>query len=577
MTITNIAPAHLKQSPLNVRKSKRQHIEALADDIAAHGIIHNLVAYKNGKGYAVVAGGRRLEAIRLLQRQGRLPDDFAVPVSIRPKKEAVELSLAENQSRDDMHPADAIEAYGKLAADGLASDDIAARFGVSPAHVNRILSLANLHPDIRAALAKDDIGLDAAKAYTLTDDQERQLRLFGEFGSSAHMVRKALTDDKIATDSALFDLVPLADYIAAGGTITRDLFSGDDGGFADNADLVWSIVQQRLEAVREDWLTDGWPEVEIVERQPDNFYSLNHIRPQGLRDLTEDEATLVAELERKAEAISEADPEAETWNNADLRATDDELRTIEQARRYYTDEQKAEARVIVFLGYNGALTVQPVCLRKAKRTKKADDATPERFSRKLAEAMHRIKLLAVRESVASNPDFAFDLMLAALIEDRLAYGINSPLALRTNAAPVQVDAELLAGPTMIHVEEAADKALAAIKREDLLDQLASLTTDRKQQLFATLIATLIDPNSTLPTDILARLDIDMVAKWRPDAAFYGRMTKAALLDLLSEQCGEAAAENCRKLTKADLADEVTQRLPNKGWLPPFLHTPTCAE
>jgi len=324
MTITTIALSDLKLSPLNVRKSKRQHIEALADDIAAHGIIHNLVAYKNGKGYAVVAGGRRLEAIRLLQKQGRLPDDFAVPVSIRPKKEAVELSLAENQSRDDMHPADAIEAYGKLAADGLASDDIAARFGVTPAHVNRILSLAHLHPDIRAALAKDDIGLDAAKAYTLTDDQERQLRLFGEFGNSAHMVRKALTDDKIATDSELFDLVPLADYIAAGGTITRDLFSGDEGGFADNADLVWSMVQQRLEAVREEWLATGWPEVEIVERQPDNFYSLNHIRPQGLRDLTEDEATLVAELERKAEAISEADPEAETWNNADLRAIDDE-------------------------------------------------------------------------------------------------------------------------------------------------------------------------------------------------------------------------------------------------------------
>jgi len=577
MTITTIAPADLKLSPLNVRKSKRQHIEALADDIAAHGLIHNLVAYKNGKGYAVVAGGRRLEAIRLLQRQGRLPDDFAVPVSVRPKKEAVELSLAENQSREDMHPADAIEAYGKLATDGLASDDIAARFGVSPAHVNRILSLAKLHPDIRAALAKDDIGLDAAKAYTLTDDQERQLRLFNEFGNSAHIVRKALTDDKIATDSALFDLVPLAEYIEAGGTITCDLFSGDEGGFADRADLVWSLVQQRLETVREDWLADGWPEVEIVEHQPDNFYSLNHIRPHGLRDLTEAEATLVAELERKAEAISETDPEAATWNNADLRDIDDELRHIEQVRRHYTDEQKAEARVIVFLGYNGALAVQPVCLRKAKRSKKVDDATPERFSRKLTEAMHRIKLLAVREAVASNPDFAFDLMLAALIEDRLAYGINSPLALRTNVSPVQVDAELLAGATMIDVEEAADNAIADIEREHLLDQLAVLDTGRKQQLFATLIATLIDPNSTLPNDILSRLGIDMATKWRPDAAFFGRMTKAALLDLLSEQCGEAAAGNCRKLAKAELADETTQRLSNKGWFPPFLPTPTCAE
>ncbi|KWV93885.1 ParB/RepB/Spo0J family partition protein [Erythrobacter sp. AP23] len=571
MTITTIAPADLKLSPLNVRKSKRQHIKALADDIAAHGVIHNLVAYKHGKGFAVVAGGRRLEAIRLLQKEGRLPDDFAVPVSIRSKKEAVELSLAENQSRDDMHPADAIEAYGKLAADGLASDDIAARFGVTPAHVNRILSLADLHPDIRAALAKDDIGLDAAKAYTLTDDQERQLRLFGEFGNSAHMVRNALTDDKIATDSALFDLVPLAQYIEAGGTITRDLFSGDEGGFADTADLVWSLVQQRLEAVREEWLADGWPEVEIVERQPDNFYSLNHIRPQGLRDLTEAEGARLSELEGKAEAITEADSEAEVWNNAELRAIDDELGGIEKARRYYTDEQKADAKVIMFLGYNGALTIQPMCLRKAKRSKKADDRKPERFSRKLAEAMHRIKLLVVREAVASSPEFAFDLMLAALIEDRLAYGINSPLALRTNVRPVQVDENLLAGVTMIDVEEEADKSLAVLNRENVLEQLASLDAAKKRDLFACLIAVLIDPSSALPADILQRLGIDMSAKWRPDKAFFARMTKASLLDLLREECDEAAAQNCHKLAKPELAEEVARRLSENGWLPPLLH------
>lgn len=97
MTITTIALADLKLSPLNVRKSKRKHIAALADDIAAHGVIHNLVAYKNGKGFAVVAGGRRLEATRLLQKQGRLPDDFAVPVSVKPKKEAV-VSQFENSA-----------------------------------------------------------------------------------------------------------------------------------------------------------------------------------------------------------------------------------------------------------------------------------------------------------------------------------------------------------------------------------------------------------------------------------------------------------------------------------------------
>ena len=112
-----------------------------------------------------------------------------------------------------------------------------------------------------------------------------------------------------------------------------------------------------------------------------------------------------------------------------------------------------------------------VSLRKAQRAKKADDAKPERFSRKLTEAMHRIKLLAVREAVTSNPEFAFDLMLAALIEDRLAYGSNSPLAVRTNVSPVQVDVELLAGATMIDAEEVAEVVDMGTDDDDLFGRL----------------------------------------------------------------------------------------------------------
>ena len=570
MTIATIAPADLKLSPLNVRKSKRQHIEALADDIAAHGVIHNLVGYKQGKGYAVVAGGRRLEAIRLLEKQGRLPENFTVPVSIRPKKEAVELSLAENQSRDDMHPADAIEAYGKLAVDGLASDDIAARFGVTPAYVNRILSLARLHPDIRIALAKDEIGLEAAKAYTLTDEQECQLRLFEEFGNSAHMVRKALTGDKIATDSAIFDLVPLADYLAAGGTLTQDLFSDEGSGFADDSELLWSLVGQRLEAVREEHLADGWANVELLEREPDNFYSLNHMRPQGLRELTIDEQERLTELEREGEAIVEADPEAETWNNSDLRAINAEMQRLENARRFFTDEQKVEARVLIFLSYGGKLTVQPISLRKAGRPKRAEGAKPERFSRKLCDAIERIRLLAIREVVASKPDCALDLLLVALVEERLGSGFKSPLALRCKAAPVQVEDEFLTGATIGDVEEQADSLCGKLDRKTLFETIATMPTATKHELLAALVATAIDASCALPEAMLERLSIDIGAKWRPGAAFFARMTKGAMLDLLEEQCGKDAARNCHPLGKSDLVDETARRLQEKEWLPPML-------
>lgn len=568
MTIQTIAIHALKISPMNVRKSKRQHIAALADDIAAHGLIHNLVGYKNGKGYHVVAGGRRLEAIRLLQKDGRLGPDHAVPVSIRPKKEAIELSLAENQSREDMHPADAIEAYGKLASEGLPSDDIAARFGVTAPHVNRILALAKLHPDIRAALAKDEIGLDASKAYTLTADHEQQLRLFEQFGSNAHMVRRALTDDKVASDSGYFDIVPLEDYLAAGGTLTQDLFSDGLTGYADNMELLWSLLRQRMEVIREDYLADGWPDVEICDRQPENYYALNHLRPQGRRDLRAEEEAQLAEFEAQAKAIQQDDPEAQSWNNEALQAIDKAVRKIEQSRLFFTDEQKADGKILIFIGHNGNLSVQPIALRRSSRKASETNAALTRYSQKLGEAMRRIKLLAIREALASNPAFALDMLITSLVESRLAYGINAPLAIRCNPKSVQVEEDLIANAAISDIEEQADRLCAGIDRSRLLDEIVAMESEAKMQLLATLCASLIDGDSSLPDNITQQLGVDMASKWRPGSAFFTRMTKLAMLDLLREICGEQAADNCRKLAKSDLCAEMARRL--EGWMPPML-------
>lgn len=570
MTIQTIAINALKISPLNVRKSKRQHIAALADDIASHGLIHNLVGYKNGKGYYVVAGGRRMEAMRLLQKDGRLGADHAVPVSIRPKKEAIELSLAENQSRDDMHPADAIEAYGKLASEGLSSDDIAARFGVTPVHVNRILVLVKLHPDIRAALAKDEIGLDASKAYTLTTDHEQQLRLFEQFGNNAHMVRRALTNDKVASDSSYFDIVPLEEYLEAGGTLTQDLFSDKQAGYADNMELLWSLLRQHMERVREEYLADGWLEVEICDQQPDNYYALNHLRPQGRRNLTEEEASQLAEFERQAEAIHQDDPEAEQWNNEALQAIDNAVRKIEQARLFFTDEQKADGKILIFIGHNGSLSVQPIALRRSSRKASETNAAPTRYSQRLGEAMRRIKLLAIREALASNPAIALDMLIASLVDNRLAYGINAPLAIRCNPKSVQVEDDLMANAVICDIEEQADSLCAVLDRSQLTGEIAAMESEAKMQLLATLCASLIDGDSSLPEDITQQLGIDMASKWQADAGFFARMTKPAMLDLLREICGEQAADNCRKLAKSDLCEEMARRLKTKGWMPPML-------
>jgi len=105
MTIQTIALENLKISPLNVRKSKRNNIKSLSEDIAAHGLLQNLVAYKEGKTFCVAAGGRRLEALRLLKKAERLPKNFKVTVEVKDKDIAIEVSLAENRAREEMQHA----------------------------------------------------------------------------------------------------------------------------------------------------------------------------------------------------------------------------------------------------------------------------------------------------------------------------------------------------------------------------------------------------------------------------------------------------------------------------------------
>src|SRR3546814_14870540 len=47
MGITTIKPSQLRLSPLNQRRVKPSAVEAMADDIAAHGLLQNLVAYED--------------------------------------------------------------------------------------------------------------------------------------------------------------------------------------------------------------------------------------------------------------------------------------------------------------------------------------------------------------------------------------------------------------------------------------------------------------------------------------------------------------------------------------------------
>jgi ParB family chromosome partitioning protein len=74
--------------------------------IAANGLINNLVVKPHKKdSFTVIAAGRRLAALQLLVKNGALPADHPVKCEVlADKANALELSLAENAVREQMHP-----------------------------------------------------------------------------------------------------------------------------------------------------------------------------------------------------------------------------------------------------------------------------------------------------------------------------------------------------------------------------------------------------------------------------------------------------------------------------------------
>src|SRR4051812_5524389 len=88
-----IAATQLEKSPLNARRTGgRTGMDELKASLLAHGLMQNLVVTDAGDGnFHVIAGGRRLAAIRSLQAEGKLPADYAVPCQVVTEEHALEM------------------------------------------------------------------------------------------------------------------------------------------------------------------------------------------------------------------------------------------------------------------------------------------------------------------------------------------------------------------------------------------------------------------------------------------------------------------------------------------------------
>ena len=194
----------LKHSPNNVRQvqaSKTSHHQLVAS-IKSKGLLHNLVVVKNGKGYNVIDGNRRLDALNQIYKDKATPINCVVLES-----DDSEVGLHANMMREDMHPLDECDVIMALVADGQEDfASVATRFGQTDRWVKQRVGLAELSDKAKQMFRNGEFNIGIAEALTL-GDHERQDKYLEE-NTHFHLasVKHFMTAKKIETQYALFKI-----------------------------------------------------------------------------------------------------------------------------------------------------------------------------------------------------------------------------------------------------------------------------------------------------------------------------------------------------------------------------------
>ncbi len=388
-------------SPLNVRKTGGTRINSLAASIRVRGLIHNLTVLPRPReakrpGYDVIVGKRRLAALRLLAKRKELPADVPVDCRVVPREQATATSLTENLEREAMHPADQFDAFAKLVDEGKPAEDIAAEFDVSVDTVHKRLRLARVSPRVLALYRAEDLTLEQVMAFAFTDDHAAQDALL-ENGArpSAWQIRRALTETAVPANDPRARCIGRDAYVAAGGTVRRDLFNDDATEYYEDVALLERLVAEKLEKAA-GRLRKRLPWVETVGGTLDyetrsQFGRIPTVRqaPDGktakkLERLQEQ----LAEAQQRVAALDEQggdDDEADrAWQQASERceAIEDKIAEIERGLVAPDPDAAALAGAVVALDHRGKIEVtdgliRPEDKREVTKAAKAKQKQPD--------------------------------------------------------------------------------------------------------------------------------------------------------------------------------------------------------
>ena len=608
----------LRPTGRNVRKTTRMSIPELAASIQRVGLLQNLIviAAADGEHYEVVAGGRRLAALKLLAKKHRIPKEWEVPCLLVADGTARTASLTENVQREAMHPADQFEAFAALVAEGRPIEDIAADFSVTPLVVQRRLKLANVSPRLMADYRADAVTLDQLMALSITDDHAAQETAFYDaptWQRQPSALRERLTEREIdAYRHPLVCFVGLDAYEQAGGGIRRDLFAeGDAGVYLTDAALLERLAQDKLAGIAVEVRGEGWAWVDATLGVTHADLHAFQRAPRERREPTKREAQRIEKLQAKMQEVGEALDaalEAEAEDKADAlqeegEALGEQLQVLEDGLQDYGATVKAAAGAIVTIDRNGEAVIHRGLLReaeaKALRTlerlrqgfggedaehddegKDADDAPKAAISDRLAQRLSAHRTAALQIEVARHPQVALAALVHGMVQTVLQerhYGNDLPLGVRLTVQ------DRLEGMAPDWPESAAAVALRELQQawgsklpEDSAELFAALLAMEQGELVRLLAvcvastADVVTPRAapSQPGEELAHaVSLDMAAWWQPTAGgYFKHVPKAAILQAVGEYAPEHVTR-LAKLKKADIASEAERLADGTGWMP----------
>lgn len=623
-------------SQSNVRRVKAGvSIEELAEDIARRGLLQGLsvrsvideAGVETGM-FEIPAGGRRYRALELLVKQKRLAKTAPVPCIVREGGLPEEDSLAENVQRAPLHPLDQFRAFLALKEKGQSEEEIAAAFFVSVAVVKQRLKLASVSPRLLEIYAEDGMTLEQLTAFTVCGDHARQEQVFERLNTSydkqPYLIRRWLTEGAVRAADKRARFIGLDAYVAAGGTVLRDLFQGDDGGWLQDAALVDRMVADKLRDEAATVQAEGWKWIEVAgDFAYGHTFGLRQLRGEPVAMTPEEQATRDA-LQAEHDALLATHGDAdELPEEVDRRLGEIEtaLEAIENRPLAFDPTEVARAGAFVSIDPEGRLSVDrgyvrpedelpiepepeieidaapaageagasptadpdPVCAPEPE-----EDEGMQPLPDRLVSELTAFRTLALRQAVSERPDIAHLAALHALtLKVFYAYAQDSclELDLRSVSFPAQTPGLADSGPARALLEQRQSWSAVLPKQpEALWETLAGWDEDSRQALFAFVVAESVNaviepyhrrPRAIAHADQIAQaVDLDVAASWTATAdTFLGRVTKARILAAVAEAKGQSAADRIRHLKRAEMAERAQELLAGSGWLPEPLRTP----